>query len=54
MTNTRTRTLKDKVSDPQYQPTKAELEEDISVKTTPEKLADAVLGGGAERREPSK
>jgi len=37
--------------DPRYQPTKRDLEEDISLPVTPEQLAKAVLSGGAERRE---
>lgn len=34
-----------------YQPTKAELEEDLSVPVTLEQLAKAALSGGAERKE---
>ena len=34
-----------------YQPDKADLEQDVSVDVTPERLAKAVLQGGAERRE---
>ena len=37
-----------------HQPSKAELEEDVSIDATPESLAWAVTRGGAERREPSK
>ena len=33
-----------------YQPSKAELEEDISVPVTLEELAKAALSGGAKRR----
>ena len=33
------------------QPSKAELEEDVSIDATPEGLARAVTGGGAERRD---
>ena len=32
-----------------HQPTKAELEEDVSIDTTPEALAWAVTRGGAEK-----
>ena len=32
-----------------HQPTKAQLEEDVSIDTTPEALAWAVTRGGAER-----
>ena len=35
-----------------YQPTKAEMEEDVSIDTTPEELAWTLTRGGAERREP--
>ena len=35
-----------------HQPSKAELEEDVSVDATPEALAWAVTRGGSERREP--
>lgn len=34
-----------------YQPTKDELNGDVSVSVTPERLAQAVLKGGASRRE---
>lgn len=34
-----------------YQPRKADMEMDISVDVTPERLADAALKGGAPRRE---
>ena len=37
-----------------HQPSKAELEEDVSVDATPESLAWAVTRGGAERREDAK
>ena len=33
-----------------HQPSKTELEEDVSIDTTPEALAWAVTRGGAERR----
>lgn len=33
-----------------HQPTKAELEEDVSINATPEALAWTVTRGGAERR----
>ncbi len=45
-------TLKGKLANPDYHPTKAEMETDVSIPTTPERLATAVLKGGAERREP--
>ena len=35
---------------PDYQPSKAELEEDISVPVTLEELAKAALSGGEKRR----
>ncbi len=35
-----------------YQPTKAEMEEVIAVKGTPDEIAAAVLKGGAGRKEP--
>ena len=34
-----------------YQPTQADLEQDVSVDVTPERLAKAALQGGAQRRE---
>ena len=34
-----------------HQPSKAELEEDVSIDATPEALAWAITRGGAERRE---
>ena len=37
-----------------HQPSKAELEEDVSVNATPEALAWAVTRGGAEKRFPTK
>ena len=37
-----------------HQPSKAELEEDVSVDATPEALAWAVTRGGADRREETK
>ena len=37
-----------------HQPSKAELEEDVSVDATPEALAWAVTRGGAKRREETK
>ena len=40
------------VRDPSaHQPSKAELEEDVSINATPEVLAWAVTRGGAERRD---
>ena len=39
-----------KVAPAAHQPSKAELEEDVSIDTTPEALAWAVTRGGAERR----
>ena len=41
-----------KVAPVAHQPSKAELEEDVSVDATPEALAWAVTRGGSERREP--
>ena len=35
-----------------YQPSKAELEKDLSVPVSLERLAKAALSGGAERRKP--
>ena len=35
-----------------YQPSKAELEEDVSIDATLDDVAAAMLQGGAERREP--
>ena len=44
-----------KATDPAaHQPTKADMEEDTGVDTTPEALAWAVTRGGAERREDAK
>ena len=37
-----------------HQPSKAELEEDVSVDASPEALAWAVTRGGAEKRLPRK
>ena len=37
-----------------HQPTKADLEEDVSIDATPEALAWAVTRGGAEKRLPQK
>ena len=34
-----------------YQPSKAELEEDISIEATPLEVAEALVSGGAPRRE---
>lgn len=39
------------VLDRSYQPNKADLELDVSVGVTPERLAQAVLQGGAQLRE---
>ena len=35
-----------------HQPTKAEMEEDVSIDATPDALAWTLTRGGAERREP--
>ena len=35
-----------------YQPSKAELEADMSIDTTPAKLVKAFFSGGTPRREP--
>ena len=44
-----------RVRDPAaHQPTKAELEEDVSIDATPEALVWAVTRGGAERRDDMK
>jgi hypothetical protein len=40
-----------KVAPAAHQPSKAELEEDVSIDATPEALAGAVTRGGAEPRE---
>ena len=40
-----------KVAPAANQPTKAELEEDVSIDAAPEALAWAVTRGGAERRD---
>ena len=40
-----------KVAPATHQPSKAELEEDVSIDTTPEALAWAVTRGGAEQRD---
>ena len=37
--------------DPRHQPSKAELEADVSLPVTPERLMRAVVAGGAKRRE---
>ncbi len=37
-----------------YQPSKAELEKDVTIDTTPEELGRALMRGGAPRREPDK
>lgn len=43
-----------KATDPvAHQPTKADLEEDVSIDATPDALAWAVTRGGSERREPT-
>ena len=41
------------VLDHTYQPTKADMERDVSVQVSPQRLAQAVLSGGAPRREDS-
>ena len=43
-----------KVAPAAHQPSKAELEEDVSINATPEALAWAVTRGGTERRGESK
>ena len=44
-----------KATDPAaHQPTKADMEEDVSVDATPDALAWAVTRGGAGRREDSE
>ena len=53
MNSHKPQTLKEKLADSRHQPSKAEMEEDVSVRTTPEALASAVVKGGAPRREPS-
>ena len=47
-------TMGDKKPQSGYQPTKAEMEEVITVKGTPDEIAAAVLKGGADRKEPPK
>ena len=37
---------------PDYQPTKAELEADVSIPTTPDELLRAVMGQAPRRRPP--
>ena len=37
-----------------HQPSKAELEEDVRIESTPEALAWATIRGGAERRDDTK
>ena len=37
-----------------YQPSKEDLNEDVSAPVLPERLAQAVIKGGADRKEPSK
>ena len=44
-------TQKPKADAAAHQPSKAELEADVSIDATPEALAWAVTRGGAERRE---
>ncbi len=41
-----------KVMDRSYQPTKADMNKDISVPVKPERLIKAVMKGGATRQEP--
>ena len=43
-----------KVMDRGYQPNKEDLNKDISVPASPERLAQAVMKGGAERKKPRK
>ena len=38
--------------DPRYQPTKAELEEDMRIDATPDELLDALFGRHPHRRAP--
>ena len=48
----RTMALKINKTPAAHQPTKAEMEERIVVRGTPDQIARAVLSGGAPRREP--
>ena len=43
-----------KVMDRAYQPNKKDLNKDMSVPVSPERLAQAVMKGGADRREPEQ
>jgi len=43
-----------KVMDRKYQPNKEDLDKDLSVSVSPERLAQAVMKGGSDRREPEK
>ena len=43
-----------KVMNRGYQPSKEDLNEDVSAPVLPERLAQAVIKGGADRKEPSK
>ena len=45
---------KPKVASVDHQPSKVELEEDVSIDATPEALAWAVTRGGAKRRDGEK
>ena len=40
--------------EPGHQPSKAELEADVSLPVTPERLRQAVVAGGAPRRKKSR
>ncbi len=48
----RSKNLKPVPVEPGYQPSKAELEADVSLPVTPERLMRALVAGGAPRREP--
>lgn len=52
MNNDKPQTLKEKLANSHYQPSKAEMQEDVSIRATPESLASAVVKGGASRRAP--
>ncbi|MCY4354285.1 MAG: hypothetical protein OXC09_05800 [Truepera sp.] len=45
------RQARPKPVDPRHQPSKAELEADVSLPVTPERLMRAVVAGGAKRRD---
>ena len=54
MTNFENYPSKQDKLDNRYQPTKEEMERDVSVSVIPHRLAQAVLKGGASRREKNK